>query len=78
LHRRHYKERSESVGPPDPQLNATRKGLYLHDSVLDLLGNRATGPPPLTTAADAESLRLLLAEEDPRLHKVYYGRPPAA
>jgi hypothetical protein len=142
LHRRHYKEWPESVGPPDPQVGAVgvvklldvwvgvitspmlrhvikrylrRTGfrdlvvehlpsddyaslrlvargrpvlplssiqlervLYLHDSVLYLLGNRAAGPPPLTTAADAESLRLLLAKEDPRLRKVYHGRPPAA
>ncbi len=50
---------------------------YLYDSVLYLLVGRAMGPLPLTTAADAESLRLLLAKEDPDLRKAYYGQSPA-
>ena len=52
--------------------------VYLYDSVLYLLGSRIGGPPPLTTAADAESLRLLLAKVEPHLCKAYYIRPPAA
>lgn len=52
--------------------------LYLYDSVLYLLGSRIRGPLPLMTAADAESLRLLLAKEDPHLRRVYYSQPPAA